>query len=151
MTKISSKTETQKHHLDGDEEFSRLEKLTMPIFKELDDKEWDLVAGLYQIDESPHLQRGRPPADPRAMVNAVLWVLSTGKSWLTLPSQYPSPPTCRRRFELWQADGTWQEMTRRLECTGRIIATRKSRNAKQHSTNFSENSVRATFWSALLR
>lgn len=151
MTKISSKTEIQKHHLDGDEEFSRSKRLPMPIFKELDDKEWDLVAGLYQIDVCPHLQRGRPPADSRAIVNAVLWVLSTGKSWLTLPSQYPSPPTCRRRFELWQADGTWQEMTRRLECTGRIIATRKSRNAKQHSTNFSENSVRATFWSALLR
>ncbi|MEA3127175.1 MAG: putative transposase, partial [Caballeronia sp.] len=35
-----------------------------------------------------------------------------------------SPPTCRRRFDEWQADGTLTELVRRLSTTGRQIALR---------------------------
>ncbi|QRA09899.1 transposase [Burkholderia thailandensis] len=55
------------------------------------------------------------------MVNAVLWVLSTGEGWSKLPGRYPSPPTCRRRFDEWQADGTLAEVVKRLGTSGRQI------------------------------
>jgi hypothetical protein len=38
-----------------------------------------------------------------------------------LPGRYPSGPTCRRRFEEWQLDGTLLEMVRRLSEVGRTF------------------------------
>lgn len=99
---------------------------TSEQFEELDDHEWELIAALHGRasagDGTGARQRGRPAADPRAMVNAALWRLCTGAGWLALPSRYPSPTTCRRRYEQWLADGTWQAMAERLERAGRAVA-----------------------------
>jgi putative transposase len=54
----------------------------------------------------------------------VLWVLASGEGWAKLPDRYPSPPTCRRRFEEWQADGTLAEIVKRLGTSGRKISLR---------------------------
>lgn len=115
-------------------------------FRELDDSEWSLIAALHPCQPASALQRGRPRADPRATVNAVLWVLWTGKSWLSLPKHYPSPPTCRRRYELWQDEGLWEEMRRRLECQGRTV-----QHGSASAPRFAAARAQpATFWSALL-
>jgi putative transposase len=58
------------------------------------------------------------------VVNAVLWALSTGHGWSRVPGWYPSRPTCRRRFEEWQADGTLAEIIRRLNAAGRKVSMR---------------------------
>ncbi|SDR60094.1 transposase [Paraburkholderia tuberum] len=60
--------------------------------------------------------------EARAVVNAVLWLLSTGKSCNALPGRYPSSPTCRRRFDQWRADGTLAEVIKRLGESGRDIS-----------------------------
>ncbi|SFV08962.1 transposase [Pseudoduganella namucuonensis] len=94
-------------------------------FDELDDQEWELIAALHGPSPAGGgagaPRRGRPAADPRAMVNAALWRLCTGAGWLTLPARYPSPTTCRRRYEQWLADGTWQAMAERLGRAGRAV------------------------------
>jgi putative transposase len=41
-----------------------------------------------------------------------------------VPGWYPSRPTCRRRFEEWQADGTLAEIIRRLNAAGRNVSLR---------------------------
>ncbi|AFT85748.1 transposase A-like protein [Paraburkholderia phenoliruptrix BR3459a] len=56
------------------------------------------------------------------MANAVLWILTTGEPWSKLPGRYPSGPTCRRRFEEWQLNGTLLEMVRLLSSKGRTFA-----------------------------
>lgn len=115
-------------------------------FRELDDSEWKLLAALLPCPLDSALQRGRPRADPRATVNALLWVLWTGKSWLSLPKHYPSPPTCRRRYGQWQDQGLWQEIRRRLECQGRTIQHSGARTPCLADAG----APPATFWSALL-
>ena len=47
---------------------------------------------------------GRPPADDRACLEGVLWVLRTGARWRDLPERYPSPSTCWRRLVEWEGE-----------------------------------------------
>ncbi|RFU47716.1 transposase [Paraburkholderia sp. DHOC27] len=92
------------------------------FFDELSNDEWVLLVGLVSDEPAVRLnRRGRPRADPRIVANAVLWILSTGEPWSKLPGRYPSGPTCRRRFEEWQQDGTLAEMVRLLTQAGRTF------------------------------
>lgn len=86
---------------------------------ELSDDEWERVEPL--LDDEP-ARRGRPRAEARRVVNAVLWVLSTGEGWGALPERFPSSPTCRRRFEAWLASGTFYEVIGRLRDGGRRVS-----------------------------
>ncbi|MBW0449499.1 transposase [Paraburkholderia phenoliruptrix] len=93
------------------------------FFDELSNDEWALLAALVSDEPAVRLnRRGRPRADPRVVANAVLWILTTGEPWSKLPGRYPSGPTCRRRFEEWQLNGTLLEMVRLLSKTGRKFA-----------------------------
>jgi transposase len=90
------------------------------FFDELSNDEWALLAALVSDEPAVRLnRRGRPRAEPRIVANAVLWILTTGEPWSKLPGRYPSGPTCRRRFEEWQLNGTLLEMVRLLSQTGR--------------------------------
>jgi len=92
------------------------------FFDELSNDEWALLAALVSDEPAVRLnRRGRPRAEPRVVANAVLWILTTGEPWSKLPGRYPSGPTCRRRFEEWQLNGTLAEMTRLLSQTGRTF------------------------------
>lgn len=93
------------------------------FFDELSNEEWALLAALVSDEPAVRLnRRGRPRAEPRIVANAVLWILTTGEPWSKLPGRYPSGPTCRRRFEEWQLNGTLLEMVRLLSQTGRTFA-----------------------------
>jgi transposase len=92
------------------------------FFDELNNDEWERLSRLV-ADEPVRLnRRGRPRAETRVVVNAVLWILTTGNPWSKLPGRYPSGPTCRRRFEEWLVDGTMLEMIRVLKEFGRSFA-----------------------------
>ncbi|WP_233829997.1 transposase [Paraburkholderia sp. ZP32-5] len=93
------------------------------FFDELNNDEWALIAPLVADEPAVRLnRRGRPRAEPRIVTNAVLWILTTGEPWSKLPGRYPSGPTCRRRFEEWQLNGTLLEMVRLLSHSGRTFA-----------------------------
>ncbi|HZZ09425.1 MAG TPA: transposase [Paraburkholderia sp.] len=93
------------------------------FYDELTNDEWALLAALVSDEPAVRLnRRGRPRAEPRIVANAVLWILTTGEPWSKLPGRYPSGPTCRRRFEEWQLNGTLLEMVRLLSQTGRVFA-----------------------------
>jgi len=93
------------------------------FFDELSNDEWAQVSALVSDEPAVRLnRRGRPRAEPRIVANAVLWILTTGEPWSKLPGRYPSGPTCRRRFEEWQADGTLAEVIRLLTLNGRAFA-----------------------------
>ncbi|MFC0397050.1 transposase [Paraburkholderia rhizosphaerae] len=93
------------------------------FFDELSNDEWARLSALVSDEPAVRLnRRGRPRAEPRIVANAVLWIMTTGEPWSKLPGRYPSGPTCRRRFEEWQANGTLLEMVRLLSETGRTFA-----------------------------
>jgi transposase len=73
---------------------------------DLTDVQWELVAPLLPRPRRRPGGRGRPPRDPRDVLNGVLWVLRTGAPWKDLPERYPPYQTCHRRFQGWRRDGT---------------------------------------------
>lgn len=58
--------------------------------------------------------RGRPWANTRAVLNAVLWILRTGAPWPDLPPRYPPYQTCHRRFQQWERSGLLTDLLTRL-------------------------------------
>src|ERR1700682_6217589 len=72
---------------------------------DLTDAQWAVLEPLFR-PKSRADGRGRPWRDTRPVLNGAVWVLRTGAPWHDLPSRYPPYPTCHRRFQQWQRDGT---------------------------------------------
>lgn len=62
------------------------------------DEEWALV--------EPHLPAQRRSADRREILNAILYVLTTGCQWRALPKDFPPKSTVHDYFVAWHCDGT---------------------------------------------
>lgn len=67
-------------------------------------EEWGLIA--------PHLdgakRLGRPRKTPlRAVVDAILYMASTGCQWRALPKDFPPVSTVQGCFYRWSRDGIW--------------------------------------------
>jgi len=70
----------------------------------LPDELWERIAPMLPVHaRSP--QGGRPPADTRATLAGILWMLRTGSRWKDLPEEFPHSSTCWRRFRAWQQQG----------------------------------------------
>ena len=78
---------------------------------DLTDEQWQML--------EPHLPRstkaGRPWADHRRVVNAVLWRTRSGACWRDLPSCYGPWKTAYNRHRRWSGDGTWELVLRELQ------------------------------------
>jgi transposase len=120
------------------------------FFDELSNEEWALIGALVAEGEVREHRRGRPRAHPRTIVNAVLWILTTGETWSKLPSHYPTVPTCRRRFNDWQMNGTLLEMVTRLASRGRSFAivpsTPTEAPPRQTQATYECDRLRGVFW-----
>lgn len=77
----------------------------------LTDEEWDLIAGVFPQPAAT----GRPPREPRQVVNGILWILRTGSPWRDLPAEFGPWQTVWRLFDKWNADGTLDEALQRLQ------------------------------------
>ena len=51
---------------------------------------------------------GRPPADPRAVLNGILYLVRTGCQWRLLPKDFPPWSTVHTWYRRWRRDGTWE-------------------------------------------
>ena len=72
-------------------------------FQELTDREWEFIKPLLP----PKAPTGRPRADDRRTINAILYVLTTGCKWEDIPKEYGSYSTAWRRLKRWQEEGIW--------------------------------------------
>jgi len=81
---------------------------------DLTDKQWAVVEPLLPELRRREDGRGRPWAEPRGILNGILWILRTGAPWSDLPRRYASSSTAHRRFQEWAADGTWLRIVRAL-------------------------------------
>jgi putative transposase len=118
-------------------------------FNDLDDREWALIEDLFRPVATRADRRGRPRIDARVAVNAVLWVLTTGETWSRVPGRYPTPQTCRRRYEEWQVNGTLSEAVERLTAAGRSIRLREQDAAADNtvaSVSPAHERLRGAFW-----
>jgi putative transposase len=87
---------------------------------DLTDEQFALIA--------PHLPRpkrtGRPPADLRAVLNAILYLVRTGCQWRMLPKDFPPWSTVHTWYRRWRRDGTWERITEALRRAVRRTAGR---------------------------
>ena len=77
---------------------------------DLTDKQWDLIQPVLP----PRPRMGRPRADDRLTLNAILWIMKTGARWVDLPKELGDDSTAHRRLKRWSKDGTWDRVWRTL-------------------------------------
>ena len=83
---------------------------------DLTDREWALVAPFLP----PPRRQGRPrTADLREVVNAILYIASTGCQWRMLPKDFPPPSTVQRYFYDWRDSGLWRTISNHLVMAAR--------------------------------
>jgi transposase len=90
---------------------------------DLTDEEWALVKPLI-----PPAKRGgnRRHVDERAIVNALMYILSTGCQWRALPKDLPPRSTVHDYFDLWGWDGTLDRIHHTLYVKGREKVDREA-------------------------
>jgi len=76
----------------------------------LTDEQWDCIADIFP----PPAKTGRPPSDRRMIVDGILWIMRTGSPWRDLPDEFGPWGTVWDLFDVWNADGTLDEILSRL-------------------------------------
>jgi transposase len=72
---------------------------------DMTDAEWALIRRLLPRAS----RRGRPrKTDLRTVVEAILYILSTGCQWRALPQEFPPYSTVQGYFYAWRDTGRWQ-------------------------------------------
>ena len=90
---------------------TRYDRSDLRYPSDLTDAEWSIVAPLI-----PPGKRGgdKRTVDLREVVNALLYVLSTGCQWRAIPKDLPPRSTAHGYFDLWTWDGTIQRLHHEL-------------------------------------
>jgi transposase len=78
--------------------------------RDLTDAQWAVLQPLLP----PRKRIGRPRADDRRTLNAILYVLRTGCAWRDLPEKDGDDSTAHRRLQRWQQEGVLQRIRRTL-------------------------------------
>lgn len=105
---------------------------------DMTDGEWALVEPFMPR----HRRLGRPrTTDLRAVVNAMLYLASTGVQWRALPKDFPPVSTVRGYFYTWAKDGTWLKINHALVMVSR---ERDGREASPTAGVIDSQSVKTT-------
>ncbi len=74
---------------------------------DLTDRQWDCIKELIPAAKPG----GRPrELDMRAVINGILYLVTTGCQWRMLPHEYPAWQSVYTYFQQWRDDGTWQRL-----------------------------------------
>ena len=79
---------------------------------ELTDEQWALVEPLLPVSGAC---TGRPPKDPRVMLNGVFWILHTGAPWRDLPERFGPWQTVYDHFCKWRCEGVFDRILQTLQ------------------------------------
>ncbi len=82
---------------------------------------------------------GRPPADLRRVVNAILYLVRTGCQWRMLPRDFPPWSTVHTWYRRWRRDGTWERVNEGLR---RAVRRRAGRHPSPKSSAVDSQSVK---------
>ena len=76
----------------------------------LTDAQWTLIEDVFALPK----RTGRPPSNPRDMIDGILWILNTGAQWRDLPHEFGPRSTVWDHFDQWNNDSTLQMVLDRL-------------------------------------
>lgn len=79
---------------------------------DLTDEQWEAVKPLV-----PHkvARTGRPPKEPRLMLNGIFWILGTGAPWRDLPERFGPWQTVYDHFSRWRREGVFAKVIEALQ------------------------------------
>ena len=78
-----------------------------PYVSDLTDAQWAIIEPLLPPVKSGTPRGGRPAVDRREIINAILYILTSGATWRHLPHDLPNWKTAHHVFLQWSRDGTW--------------------------------------------
>src|SRR5487761_2391685 len=106
-----------------DENRARYDRDHLRYPSDVTDEEWAYIAPLI-----PPARRGggKRRGDMRAVVNGLMYILSTGCQWRYLPKDLPPRSTVNGYFGLWSWDGTLDRMHHALYVLCRERAEREA-------------------------
>lgn len=88
---------------------------------ELTDEQWAIVVPLIPKRTA---RTGRPPSDPRLMLNGILWSVATGAAWRDLDTHFGPWQTVYHYFSKWRQEGVYDQILEalhiRLNADGKI-------------------------------
>ena len=90
---------------------------------DMTDREWALVEPFLPMPR----RLGRPrTTDLREVVNALLYIATTGCQWRMLPKDFPPCSTVQRYFYEWRALGLWARINHHLVMEARELEGREA-------------------------
>ncbi len=106
------------------------------------DDEWEVLEPLIPSSKSNELTGGRPVKyERRDIVNAILYIKTTGCQWRNLPKDFPYWKTVYHYFHTWSRDGTWEQLDHTLTQKCRVA---QGREAKPSAGSIDAQSVKTT-------
>jgi len=86
-------------------------------------REWELIAPLLPLAK----RGGRPrTTDLRAVVDAILYIASSGCQWRMLPKDFPPISTVQGYFYAWRDSFLWQSINHLLVMSTRELEGREA-------------------------
>ena len=74
--------------------------------KDLTQAQWNRIKFLFE--EPPKV--GRPPLNPRMVLNGILWIMASGARWRDLPSRYGNWNSIYHKFRKWSSQGLFERL-----------------------------------------
>ena len=112
ITTAQTKLTRRQHDRNGDKYAS-----------DMNDAEWALIAP----SMPPPKTTGRPRTTRlRDVVDALLYIATTGCQWRMLPNDFPPVSTVRGYFYAWRDDGLLDEINQKLVEAARLAENRKA-------------------------
>jgi transposase len=122
-------TETTRPHYD---------RRDLRYASDLRDDEWAVIAPLLPVPK----RTGRPrTTDLRAVINAILYMATTGCQWRMLAKDFPPYSTMQNYFYGWRDGGTWSRINHCLVTAERL---RQDRHASPSAGVIDSQSVKTT-------
>jgi putative transposase len=107
---------------------------------DLSDAEWERLAPLLPAPRTS----GRPKthSSPRAILDAIFYVLRSGCPWRLLPRDFPPPKTVYHYFRQWRINSTFERLNSALR--ERLRARLLGRNAHPSAAIVDSQSAKKT-------
>lgn len=74
--------------------------------KEITDAQWEKIKFLF----SESVGRGRPPLNPRIVLNAIIWIMKSGGRWRDLPPEFGNGNSIYHKFRQWCKQGLFKRL-----------------------------------------
>jgi len=79
-------------------------------WRDISDEFWETIKKFIPKPKKRKIKKGRPSAEPRKILDGILYVLRTGCQWKMLSREYYAGSTTHRYFQKWVKAGVFKKM-----------------------------------------